>query len=76
MIIRQTWGNAENYDVNIRVVFIMGARPTGGGVKDVKGGAKVEKKGGAKGGADSAVQQALMFEAEQYGDLVQVSDVS
>ena len=68
MIIRQTWGKAENYDVNVRVVFVMGAKPTGGGAKGGGGGVK----GGANEGNGSAIQQALLFEAEQYGDMVQV----
>ena len=48
MVIRQTWGRAEYYDLKVRVVFIMGYTYN-----------KPE------------VQQALLFEAEQYHDLVQ-----
>jgi len=52
-LIRQTWGDASQYDVTVRLVFVMGI--------------VLESDGG------QAAQNALRFEAEQYGDIVQVS---
>lgn len=53
-VIRQTWGDVSQYDVDIRVVFVMGVRA-------------------GNGTEAQDVQSALVFEAERYEDIVQVS---
>jgi len=54
MVIRQTWGDSSNYDVQFRLIFVMGLHSSS--VKDI---------------SQSEIQQALYFEAEEYGDIVQ-----
>jgi len=56
MVIRQTWGDPSNYEVNVRVVFVLGSQP-----------ASSEENGTTS----SEQQEALLFESEQYGDITQ-----
>jgi hypothetical protein len=50
-VIRQTWGDVGQYEVNVKLVFVAGVTAAND---------------------DEKMQNALLFEAEQYGDIVQV----
>jgi len=54
MLIRQTWGNTSYYDVQVRLIFLLGSHSAS-----------------AINRSNSAIQQALYLEAQEYADIVQ-----
>jgi len=53
MVIRRTWGKLSQYQIPIRMIFVMGVTKL------------------SKNATDSQSDKALLFESEQYGDIVQ-----